>query len=295
MSTLGKLCYLCPNTCGIDRDKAHGLCGVGWHPVVSRVGLHMWEEPIISGRQGSGTIFFTGCNMDCVFCQNYAISHDRLGKRYTVEELAEAMRSLVEMGAHNINFVNPTHYVEAIIEALRIYRPPVPIVYNSSGYERVETLRRLEGLVDIYLPDYKYLDGQVARKYSGRGDYPEVAWAAIEEMVRQQPNTVVEDGILQKGVVIRHLVLPEQSTQSVALVERLYRRFGEDVYYSLMSQYTPYGRAREYPEINRVLKPLEYRRVVAAMERLGAEKVFVQDFSSQGEVFIPPFEGEKPE
>jgi len=286
------ICRDCPNECNVDRLHMVGRCGVGYLPRISRVGLHLWEEPIISGTNGSGTIFFAGCNLGCVFCQNYEISHLLVGKEYTVAELADAMRYLVDQGAHNINFVTPSHYVHAIVEALSVYRPPVPIVYNSGGYDKVDTLRRLEGLVDVYMPDYKYTDVGIAAKYSGCADYPDVAWAAIAEMHRQQPSPQLKDGLIQKGVLIRHLVLPNQSTQSVQAVQRLYNEYGDSVYLSVMSQYVPMGNAANYPEINRVLKPLEYKRVVAALERMGATNVFIQDCESATTTYIPPFDGE---
>lgn len=286
------ICNECPNKCNVNRTTNVGICGVGVLPRVSRVGLHPWEEPVISGEKGSGTIFFAGCNLRCVFCQNYQISHRLVGKTYTYRELADAMRSLVDQGAHNINFVTPSHYAYAVERALAIYRPPVPVVYNSSAYDDVETLKRLEGLVDVYLPDYKYDDPNVAAKYSGAEDYPSVAWAAIAEMHRQQPRLVIEDGLMKKGLVVRHLVLPTMSTESKRIVEKLYNEYGDSIYLSVMSQYVPMGDAAAYPEINRTLVPLEYTRVVAALNRLGAANVFVQDAAAASDVYVPPFDGE---
>ena len=286
------VCTDCPNQCQVDRTQTVGACGVGYLPRISRVGLHLWEEPIISGSVGSGTIFFAGCNLRCVFCQNYAISHQLLGKPYTVAQVADAMRSLVDQGAHNINFVTPSHYTHVIIEALSLYRPPVPVVYNTSAYDSVDTLQRLEGLVDIYMPDYKYADDNIASTYSGARDYPTVAWNAIAEMHRQQPKVVIENGLMQKGVLIRHLVLPSYSSQSVEIVQKLYKTYGDDIYLSVMSQYTPMGDAAKYPEINRTLKPLEYTRVVAALNRLGATQVFVQESTAATTAYVPPFDGE---
>ena len=228
----------------------------------------------------------------CVFCQNYRISHDLVGKAYTVTMLADAMRRLVDMGAHNVNFVTPTHYAHAVQAALDLYRPPVPVVYNCGGYENVDTLCALEGYVDIYMPDMKYGAEDTAVRYAGVHGYPQVAKAAIAEMVRQQPKVQIKDGIMQKGVLIRHLVLPEHSGESVDVVTYLYKTYGNQIYMSVMNQYTPYGNASAYPEINRRLKPLEYRRVVAALERMGATQVFVQDSASADTVYIPPFDGE---
>ena len=286
------ICNDCPNRCNVDRTQTVGACGVGYLPKVSRVGLHMWEEPIISGTRGSGTIFFAGCNLRCVFCQNYAISHELLGKTYTIAEVADAMRQLVDKGAHNINFVTPSHYTHVIVEALKLYRPPVPIVYNTSGYDGVESLKRLEGLVDVYMPDYKYADESMSANYSGVKNYPTFAWDAIAEMHRQQPVVVIEDGIMKRGVLVRHLVLPSYSTQSVDLVQRLYKTYGDSIYLSVMSQYTPLGDAAAHPEINRTIKPLEYTRVVAVLNRLGATQVFVQDITAANAAYVPPFDGE---
>lgn len=287
------ICNQCPNKCGVDRQREVGRCGMPYLPVVSRVALHPWEEPIISGTRGSGTIFFAGCSMGCVYCQNYEISHDNKGKVYTIDKLIDAIRSLEKQGAHNINFVNPTHYAHILKEVLTSYRPKVPVVYNTGGYDDVQTLMSLEGLVDIYLPDYKYIDTALSTRYSDVPDYPQVAWDAIAEMVRQQPAIVLdEDGILQKGVVIRHLVLPTMSAQSIDIVKKLYTTYGEKVYYSLMSQYVPHGKAKDYPEINRLLKPLEYKIVVSAMQEMGAKQVFVQDTDAAGSEYIPAFTGE---
>lgn len=284
------ICNMCPNRCNIDRSYLVGRCGVSYLPQISRVGLHMWEEPIISGEKGSGTIFFAGCNLQCVYCQNYRISHQPRGKTYTLDMLADAMRQLVDMGAHNINFVTPSHYTHILFEVLRKYKPPVPVVYNTSGYDSVFALRLLEGLVDIYLPDYKYIDSATAARYSHAPDYPNVAWQAIAEMHRQQPKAVIKDGIMQSGVMVRHLVLPGQSTASVQIVRRLFRTYGNDIYLSVMRQYTPYGEACRYPEINRTIKSLEYKRVVAALQAMGATQVFLQDADAASTAYIPPFD-----
>lgn len=288
------VCNQCPRRCGVDRINTLGYCRSPYLPVISRVGLHKWEEPIISGTNGSGTIFFAGCHLQCVYCQNYAISHNNMGRTASVAELAQAMRDLVAQGAHNINFVNPTHYVHAILASLKLYRPPVPLVYNSSGYENVDTLKQLADTIDIYLPDCKYLDATLSARYSCAAGYPDVVLQALDEMVAQRPTLQFdENGMLQSGVVIRHLVLPGYSSQSVALLKTLYNRYGDKVYYSIMSQYTPYGMVADYPEINRQLIPLEYTRCVACMQRLGAQNVFIQDMTSADTAYIPPFEGDK--
>ena len=287
------ICNQCPNRCGVDREITRGRCKCPEQALISRIALHPWEEPIISGTRGSGTIFFAGCSMGCVFCQNYEISHQMRGVKYTIDDLIAAIKDLERQGAHNINFVNPTHYAHVVKEVLTRYQPSVPVVYNTGGYDSVETLRDLEGLVDIYLPDYKYMDEDIAMRYSKVKDYPQVAWDAIAEMVRQQPTlTFDEQGLLQKGVIIRHLVLPSHAKHSAQLVQKLYTTYGEKVYYSIMSQYVPHGKAGDYPEIDRPLKPLEYKVVVSKMEEMGAKQVFLQDCEAAKEDYIPAFEGE---
>lgn len=284
-----KRCTLCPNECKADRTSGTGLCHVPAEALVCRAALHPWEEPIISGTCGSGTVFFAGCSLSCVFCQNYEISHRRAGRIYTVDELIRAMQNLVDEGAHNINFVNPTHYAHILKEALTRYRPPVPVVYNSGGYDKVETLRELEGLIDIYLPDLKYLTPETALRYSGRRNYPDVAKAAIDEMLRQTGEPIVEDGIMRRGVIVRHLVLPGQSDESVRVMNYLTERYEERIYISAMSQYIPHGRADEFPEINRRLLPIEYKRAVAALRRAEQKNCFIQEESSANEEYIPAF------
>ncbi len=275
--------------CGIDRTNQKGLCGEGSFARVARAALHMWEEPVISGKNGSGTIFFSGCSMACVFCQNYEISHLHKGKDYTVGMLVEAIRQLEREGAHNINFVNPTHYAHIIKSVLKAYTPSVPVVYNSSGYELVETLKELQGLVDIYLPDLKYMDDSLSLKYSGRECYFYFASRAIAEMVKQRGAPKIIDGIMQSGVIVRHLVLPNCTSDSVKIMDYLVREYGESIYISAMSQYTPYGEASQYPEISAKLKKIEYTRVVARLSKLGFTQCFVQDMDSSGEQYIPPF------
>lgn len=283
-------CEICPNRCGADRTRGVGLCRAPGDARICRIAPHPWEEPIISGARGSGTIFFAGCPLSCVFCQNDEISHAPVGRSYTVDELIEGMKRLVDAGVHNINFVSPTHYAHILIEALSRYRPPVPTVYNTGGYDRVETLRELEGFIDVYLPDLKYLSPEIALRYSGREDYPEVATAALDEMFRQVGKAQVTNGILQRGLLVRHLVLPSHSDEGVRVIEYLTKRYGDDIYISAMSQYTPHARACEFPEINRKLKPIEYKRVVAALVRAGQKNCFIQGGESSDECYIPPFE-----
>lgn len=285
------VCHLCPRNCGAERTEARGdgVCGMPSLPVVARAALHQWEEPPISGRNGSGTVFFTGCSLKCVFCQNEAISHENYGKVVTVPRLREIFQALIDQGAHNINLVNPTHFAHVVAEALE--QPlPVPVVWNSGGYDRVETLRTLEGKVQIYLPDLKYQASATAAKYSGAPDYPEVAIATIQEMYRQTGPCVLEDGLLRSGVIIRHLILPGRLNEVKAVMDWVAETFPPGaVLFSLMSQYTPWGRAADYPEINRKLRPSEARNAAQYMENLGLEG-FTQSGESAEADFIPPFD-----
>ena len=285
------ICNLCPRQCGAERTGTvgKGRCRMPEAPVLARAALHMWEEPPISGANGSGTIFFSGCSLDCVFCQNDRISHQDFGKAVTVERLREICMALIGQGAHNINFVNPTHYAHVIARLLE--EPlPVPVVWNSGGYDRVETLRALEGKVDIYLPDLKYLTPALSERYSGAADYPEVATAAIREMVRQTGPCVVEDGLLKRGTVIRHLVLPGRLAEAKRVMDFISEEFpAGTVLFSLMSQYVPQGRAAEFPEINRRLRGSEARNAQAYMEALGLDG-FTQEGSAADTDYIPPFD-----
>lgn len=286
------ICDLCPRTCQVDRSVSKGYCQSGMLPRVARAGLHMWEEPCISGERGSGTIFFSGCNLKCVFCQNYVISHDNLGKEVTVEQLGEMMDNLWRMGAHNINLVTATHYVHTIWELFdKGYEKKLPIVYNCGGYESVETLKRLEDIVDIYLPDVKYGDDGMAKKYSGAGDYVEVSRAALTEMYRQKGNLTLDgNGIAQKGVLIRHLVLPGQTADSIRVLDWIKNQFGAEAYCSLMRQYVPEGRACDYPPLNRKLTTYEYEKVCAHAGEAGFTNVYVQSKESADKNYIPPFD-----
>ena len=285
------ICNLCPRLCGAERTETvgKGHCRMPMAPVLARAALHMWEEPPISGQNGSGTIFFSGCSLDCVFCQNDQISHQDFGKAVTVERLREICLKLIGQGAHNINFVNPTHYAHVIARLLE--EPlPVPVVWNSGGYDRVETLRAMEGKVDIYLPDLKYLTPELSERYSGAADYPEAAMAAIREMARQTGPCVVEDGLLKRGTVIRHLVLPGRLAEAKRVMDFISEEFpAGTVLFSLMSQYVPQGRASEFPEIDRRLRGSEARSAQAYMEALGLEG-FTQEGSAADTEYIPPFD-----
>lgn len=259
--------------------------------LISRAARHMWEEPPISGTKGSGTVFFAGCNLGCVYCQNYEISHKAKGKAVSEERLGEIFSELEAEGVHNINLVNPTHYAHKIIKVLKKEKPSVPVVYNSSGYERVSTLKTLEGLVDIYLPDLKYISSERSEKYSAAADYFDFASRAIIEMKRQCPENVYDgNGIMQKGLIVRHLILPQNTNQSVKILEWIRDNLGTDTVISLMSQYTPHGEAEKYKELTRRITEREYEKVVSAAEDMGFESIFTQDSASASEVFIPDFD-----
>lgn len=287
------ICNLCPRQCGAVRTESqgNGYCRMPALPVLARAALHMWEEPPISGTNGSGTVFFSGCSLGCVFCQNEEISHRDFGKPVSVERLGEICDELIAQGAHNINFVNPTHYAHVVRELQEKHPLSVPVVWNSGGYDRVETLKAVEGAVDIYLPDLKYLDAAPAERYSAAPDYPEMATAAIREMVRQTgPCQFGEDGLLKKGVIIRHLILPGQLEGAKAVMDWIAREFEPGtVLFSLMSQYTPWGRALEFPEINRKLRKSEMRIAREYMENLGLDG-FIQDGESAQREYTPAFD-----
>ena len=286
------LCTLCPRNCGANRtetDRA-GVCQMPALPVVARAALHLWEEPPISGGRGSGTVFFSGCSLKCVFCQNERISHENFGKVISVDRLREICLDLIAQGAHNINFVNPTHFSH-VLEELLAQPLGVPVVYNTGGYDKADTLRTLEGKIDVYLPDLKYLSSDHARRWSGAADYPEIAPAAILEMFRQTgPCVYGEDGLLKKGVVIRHLLLPGRLNEAKAVMDWVAEHFAPGaVLFSLMSQYTPWGKAKDDPALSRRLRPSEARSAREYMENLGLEG-FVQEASAAQASYIPPFD-----
>ena len=287
------ICRLCPRRCGALRtgSEGNGYCRMPAVPVLARAALHHWEEPPISGAQGSGTIFFSGCSLGCVFCQNERISHQDFGKAVSMERLRTICEELITQGAHNLNFVNPTHYAHVLSALLEGWRPPVPVVFNTGGYDRVDTLRGLEGKVDIYLPDLKYLDPAAARRCSAAPDYPEAAVATIREMVRQTgPCQWDENGLLLKGTIIRHLILPGQVGQAKAVMDWVSREFAPGtVLFSLMSQYTPWGDLSALPELDRRLRPGEIRAAQEYMQNLGLAG-FTQERTSAKEEYTPPFD-----
>lgn len=263
---------------------------MGSDPVIARAALHFGEEPCISGKNGSGTIFFSGCPLRCRFCQNDSISHRHFGKQITVERLADIFRELEDAGAHNINLVNPTHFVDSICKAVELYTPEVPIVYNSSGYERVETLKMLDGIVDVYLPDCKYVHTDISRDLSGVQDYFAYASQAIPEMARQTgPVTLDDHGIATKGTIVRHLVLPGHTRESMAVLDWL-ALYKEQLWISLMFQYTPMGDVENYKELQRTLTNRECEKVWNYMQSLGIENGYVQSRQSCGKDAIPAFD-----
>ena len=299
-----KKCNLCPRMCNADRINNMGFCRMPLDIYAARAALHMWEEPCISGQNGSGAVFFTGCTLRCVFCQNSEIAAGRAGKQITADRLAEIFLELQQQKANNINLVTPTHYVCQIIRAAEKARNnglTIPIVYNTSCYERVETLKRLEGIVDIYLPDMKYYDTTYAAKYSNAPDYFDTAAKALEEMVRQTKGAAfadgeqaaklgIEEGMMTRGVIVRHLLLPGLKKDSKKIIKYLYEKYGNDIYISIMNQYTPLEQVKNIPELNRRVTDKEYNEVVDYAIDLGVVNGFIQEGGTAEESFIPQFD-----
>ena len=286
------ICTACPRNCGRERTETTGtgFCGQGKLPRIARAALHLWEEPCISGTRGSGAIFFSGCTLKCVFCQNMEISHGGKGIQVTPERLAEIMKELEGQGAETINLVTASHFLGAVLEAFRLYHPHVPVVYNSSGYENISAIRALEGVVDVYLPDFKTMNRRMAGRLFSEPDYPEVAAAAILEMVRQTgPAVYSTDGIMQRGTLIRHLVLPGMTTDSMQVLNWIAEHC-PCVPVSLMSQYVPCGEAEHIPGLNRRLHRNEYDRVAAHMNVLDIPG-YCQEKGADERTFIPSFDG----
>ena len=283
-------CKLCPRQCNIDRSSGKGFCGMGDRLTAARASLHHWEEPCISGTNGSGAVFFSGCVLRCVYCQNYDISAERKGVEISTERLAEIFMELKAQGAHNINLVNPTHFVPQIIKALDIVKDElvIPVVYNTGGYERVETLKMLEGYIDIYLPDVKYYSEETA-KLSSAPDYFDTAMSAVEEMIRQTGAPVFEDELLKRGTIIRHMVLPYLYKDSIEVIRRIGERFGDRILFSLMSQYTPFYKAKDDPRLNRRITTFEYNKALDAVLEAGLHG-FMQERSSAKEEYTPEFD-----
>lgn len=290
-------CLLCPRKCGINRAAGQtGVCGVSAEIRVARAALHYWEEPCISGEKGSGAVFFSGCSLHCVFCQNREISDGKVGKIISKERLRDIFLELKAKGANNINLVTPGQYIPDIVWAVRDarrYGMELPIVYNTSGYENADELKQLEGIVDVYLPDFKYMDSALSAKYSRAKDYPSVAKQAISEMVRQQPDVVIDDatGLIQKGVIVRQLLLPGHVNDAKAVLKYLYDTYHDHVYISMMSQFTPIA-LKDYPEINRTVTRREYERLVDYALEIGITNAFIQEGDVAKDSFIPAFDCE---
>lgn len=280
-------CSLCPVSCNADREKSAGRCGVGGIKI-AKYYLHPFEEPVISFKNGSGCVFFCGCSLRCVFCQNFELSRNERGKEISTAGLAEIFRELEEQGADNINLVTPTHYVDKIAEALAIYRPKIPVVYNTHGYEKLETLKIADTFTDIYLPDLKFIDPFLAGRYTGRADYPDFALPAVEFMAKK-PKKLSDDGKLLSGCIVRHLMLPLASYDSVKVVEFV-AGLPKDTYFSIMRQYTPFGEADRFPELKRKVTEREYDKVLNRVYELGLTNVFLQDGESAKTDFIPKWD-----
>ena len=290
-------CLLCPRKCGINRSTGQtGVCGVSSEIKVARAALHYWEEPCISGKRGSGAVFFSGCSLHCVFCQNREISDGKAGKLISKERLSDIFIELAGKGANNINLVTPGQYIPDIVWAVNDAKSrgmKLPIIYNTSGYENVTELKLLEGIVDVYLPDFKYMDSTLSAMYSRAKDYPSVAKQALSEMVRQQPEVVIDDatGLIQKGVIVRQLLLPGHVNDAKAVLKYLYDTYRDHVYISMMSQFTPIA-LKDYPEINRTVTKREYERLVNYALEIGITNAFIQEGDVAKDSFIPAFDCE---
>ncbi len=290
-------CLLCPRKCGINRRTGQtGVCGVSSEIKVARAALHYWEEPCISGKRGSGAVFFSGCSLHCVFCQNREISDGKEGKVISKERLSDIFIELADKGANNINLVTPGQYIPDIVWAVNDAKSrgmKLPIIYNTSGYENVTELKLLEGIVDVYLPDFKYMDSTLSARYSRAKDYPSVAKQALSEMVRQQPDVVIDDatGLIQKGVIVRQLLLPGQVNDAKAVLKYLYDTYHDHIYISMMSQFTPIA-LKDYPEINRTVTKREYERLVNYALEIGITNAFIQEGDVAKDSFIPAFDCE---
>lgn len=290
-------CLLCPRKCGINRRTGQtGVCGVSSEIKVARAALHYWEEPCISGKRGSGAVFFSGCSLHCVFCQNREISDGKAGKVISKERLSDIFMELADKGANNINLVTPGQYIPDIVWAVNDAKSrgmKLPIIYNTSGYENVTELKLLEGIVDVYLPDFKYMDSTLSARYSRAKDYPSVAKQALSEMVRQQPDVVIDDatGLIQKGVIVRQLLLPGHVNDAKAVLKYLYDTYHDHVYISMMSQFTPIA-LEDYPEINRTVTKREYERLVNYALEIGITNAFIQEGDVANDSFIPAFDCE---
>jgi len=287
------ICSACPRMCFSQRDdysNLKGFCLSPYLPFIARASLHKWEEPCVSGTNGSGTVFFSGCTLRCVFCQNETISRKPYGKQFDKNGFIELIKKLEDSGAHNINLVNPTHYIPFIAEALSSYKPSVPVVFNSGGYERTESLRTLEGLIDVYLPDLKYVDPGISKKYSGVDNYFEFASKAVLEMHRQVGLPEFDgNGLIRKGLIIRHLVIPGNIADSFRVIDFVADNLPKETCMSLMSQYTPMSKNEKMPELNRRLTTFEYEKVISHFKDRGLENAYIQQINSAKKQYIPDF------
>ncbi len=289
-----KNCRLCPRDCGIDRTKNIGVCGASDKVKVALVSIHNFEEPCISGKNGSGTVFFSNCNLRCVYCQNFKISRNGFGKEISIKRLAEIFLEQQKRGVNNINLVTPTMYVDSIIEALKMAKSKglvIPIVYNSSGYEKVETIKKLDGLIDVYLPDFKYATNRLSKKYSGVNNYVESAISSISEMIKQVGKPVFnDDGIITKGVIIRHMILPNNVLNSKMVLKKIKEKFSDNVLVSIMAQYFPSGDANKYPEINRKITKDELKEIEEYLIKLNITNGYIQELGEHEEEYVPNFD-----
>lgn len=286
------ICNLCPRNCNAQREEysGKGFCKMGTLPKIALAAPHYWEEPCISGKNGSGTVFFSGCTMKCVFCQNYEISSLGQGKYVTAQELSEIYRQLEEKGVHNINLVTATHFIYEVLKSFEIYMPKIPVVYNCGGYEKVETLKRLEGIVSVYLPDFKYGFDELGVKYSNAPNYVETAANAIAEMVRQRGKVQFdEEGMIKSGVIVRHLILPNHTKSSIRVLEIIKENFGDNVLVSLMGQYIPMGTADRFEKLNRKITKREYNKVLDVLYSLNLDG-FAQELKSADKKFVPKWD-----
>lgn len=288
------ICNLCPRRCSANRNdiENNGFCEMPSLPKLARAGLHFWEEPCISGKNGSGTIFFSGCNLKCVYCQNFEISHKNNGKTVPIERLAEIFKELEEQGAHNINLVNPSHYIGAIKKAISLYKPSIPIVYNSSGYDSIESVKSIVDDIDIFLVDIKYLTPQRAEKYSKAADYPEIAANFVKFLTKEvvEQNVFDSKGILKKGIIIRHLILPQGTNEAIKVIDFINENCNW-IIFSLMSQYLPFGDLKDYPELNRKISKREYQKVLSYLneEHININNIYTQELSSSSIDYVPEF------
>lgn len=289
MNNSYNLCHLCPNECAVDRKTKNGFCGVNDKVRIAKYYLHPFEEPIISGKNGSGTVFFCGCSLKCVFCQNYELSRNERGKDITVNELANIFKQLENMGSHNINLVNPTHYSDKIYDAFKIYKPNIPVVYNTHGYEKTEILQKMNEFVDVYLPDIKFFSPELSFKYTGKKDYFEKASKAIEFMAESKPITFDQNGIIKSGVVVRHLVLPLAVSDSKKILD-WFTNIKDKAYINLMSQYTPFGKIDNFKELQRPITKREYETVIDYALSLNIKNAFWQKQKSANEKYIPSWD-----